>query len=256
MNATPGEGSGELKQPHDTAAPDNDTPRKKTFSDTPTTPASDASAIRTERALLAARHEEVQIKVAAATKRQAEALRTMQELLQELQALRLEEEDIRVKLDALKGEESAYSATVSADSSHKWPRSWCYRLCGKECAGLLYFGTAVSVVYFLYVLLFVSWWCCQCTCCFFHNYWFEGDCLLIVSFLTCLHCVFLSGWCALTRLAQVYHSQVLHSQGLFVCCLVSHCFTLPAPCLWPASYSFVLAAVCPFSVARWVEALC
>ena len=119
INATPGEGSGELKRPHDTASPDNDTPSKKTFSDTPATPASDASAVRTERARLTALAEENQVKAAAATKRQAEALKTMQETLQEIQALRVEEEDIRRKLNALKGEESVYSATISADSSHK-----------------------------------------------------------------------------------------------------------------------------------------
>ena len=42
----------------------------------------------------------------------------MQETLQELQALRTEDEDIRRQLDALKGEESVYSAAISADSSH------------------------------------------------------------------------------------------------------------------------------------------
>ena len=119
MNTTPGEGSGELKRPHDTALPDNDTPSKKTFSDTPATPASDSSAVRTERARLTALAEENRVKSVDATKRQAEAVKTMQETLQELQVLRVEEEDIRRKLDALKGEESVYSATVSADSSHK-----------------------------------------------------------------------------------------------------------------------------------------
>ena len=43
----------------------------------------------------------------------------MQETLQELQVLRVEDENIRRQLDALKGEESVYSATISADSSHK-----------------------------------------------------------------------------------------------------------------------------------------
>ena len=43
----------------------------------------------------------------------------MQETLHELQVLRAEEEDIRRQLDALKGEESVYSATISADFSHK-----------------------------------------------------------------------------------------------------------------------------------------
>ena len=119
MNAPPGEGSGELKRPHDTASPDNDTPSKKTFSDAPATPASDTSAVRTERARLTALAEENQAKTAVQTKRQAEALKIMQETLHELQVLRAEEEDIRRQLDALKGEASVYSATISADSSHK-----------------------------------------------------------------------------------------------------------------------------------------
>ena len=82
------------------------------------TPASDASAVRTERARLTALAEENQAKLAVQTKRQAEALKIMQETLHELQILRAEE-DLRRKLDALKGEESVYSATISADSSHK-----------------------------------------------------------------------------------------------------------------------------------------
>ena len=46
-------------------------------------------------------------------------MKIMQETLQELQVLRQEDEDLRRKLDALKGEESVYSATISAASSHK-----------------------------------------------------------------------------------------------------------------------------------------
>ena len=54
MTALSGEGSSELKRPHDTTLPDNDTPSKKTLSDAPATPASDSSAVRTERARLTA----------------------------------------------------------------------------------------------------------------------------------------------------------------------------------------------------------
>ena len=111
--------SGELKRPHDTASPDNDTPSKKTLSDAPATPASDSSAVRTERARLTALAQENQVKTAVATKRQAEAVKIMQETLHELQVLRAEDEDLRRQLDALKGEESVYSAAISADSSHK-----------------------------------------------------------------------------------------------------------------------------------------
>ena len=118
MTAPSGEGSSELKRPHDAASPDNDTPSKKTLSDAPVTPASDSSAVRTERARLTALAQENQIKTAVATTRQAEAVKIMQETLQELQALRTEDEDIRRQLDALKGEESVYSAAISADSSH------------------------------------------------------------------------------------------------------------------------------------------
>ena len=46
MTAQPGEGSGDLKRPHDMATPDNDTPSKKTLSEAPATP-SDSSAVRT-----------------------------------------------------------------------------------------------------------------------------------------------------------------------------------------------------------------
>ena len=119
MTAPSGEGSGELKRPHDTALPDNDTPSKKTLSDAPATPASDSSAVRTERARLTALAQENQVKTAVATKRQAEAVKIMQETLQELQVLRAEDEDLRRQLDALKGEESVYSAAISADSSYK-----------------------------------------------------------------------------------------------------------------------------------------
>ena len=115
-----GEGPSELKRPHDAASPDNDTPSKKTLSDAPATP-SDSSAVRTERARLRALAQENQIKTAVATTRQAEAVKIMQETLQELQALRTEDEDIRRRLDALKGEESEYSAAISADSSHTGP---------------------------------------------------------------------------------------------------------------------------------------
>ena len=118
MTAPSGEGSSELKRPHDAASPDNDTPSKKTLSDAPATPASDSSAVRTERARLTALAQEIQIKTAVATTRQAEAVKIMQETLQELQVLRTEDEDIRRQLDALKGEESVYSAAISADSSH------------------------------------------------------------------------------------------------------------------------------------------
>ena len=89
-----GDGSSELKRPHDAASPDNDTPSKKTLSDAPATP-SDSSAVRTERARLSALAQENQIKTAVATTRQAEAVKTMQETLQELQTLRTEYEDIR-----------------------------------------------------------------------------------------------------------------------------------------------------------------
>ena len=115
-----GDGSSELKRPHDAASPDNDTPSKKTLSDAPATP-SDSSAVRTERARLSALAQENQIKTAVATTRQAEAVKTMQETLQELQTLRTEYEDIRRRLDALKGEESVGSAAFSADSSHTGP---------------------------------------------------------------------------------------------------------------------------------------
>ena len=138
MLAPPGEGLGELKRPHDTASPDNDTPSKKTFSDAPATPASDTSAVRTERARLTALAEENQAKTAVQTKRQAEALKIMQETLHELQVLRAEEEDICRKMDALKGEESVYSATISADSSHKWHELRCHQLMEK--------GTAAPIV--------------------------------------------------------------------------------------------------------------
>ena len=118
---TPSEdGSSELKRPHDAASPDNDTPSKKTLSDAPATP-SDSSAVRTEQARLSALAQENQIKTAVATTRQAEAVKTMQETLQELQTLRTEYEDIRRRLDALKGEESVGSAAFSADSSHTGP---------------------------------------------------------------------------------------------------------------------------------------
>ena len=46
--------------------------------------------------------------------RDAEAVKTMQETLQELQTLRTEYEDIRRRLDALKGEESVGSAAFSS----------------------------------------------------------------------------------------------------------------------------------------------
>ena len=52
----------------------------------------------------------------------------MQETLHELQVLRAEDEDLRRQLDALKGEESVYSAAISADSSHKSPG-----VCGHQC---------------------------------------------------------------------------------------------------------------------------
>ena len=248
MNATPGEGSGELKRPHDTASPGNDTPSKKTFSDTPATPASDSSAVRTERARLTALAEENQIKAADATKRQAEVVKTMQETLQELQALRLEEEDIRRKLDALKGEESVYSATVSADSSHKWPRSYCFPLCGTRNCWPLCFSAVMSVRSFWDELCLITWWFCHCSCCVilfdFVFWWLFSVCL----FADIHHVCHLWG-CALTRLAQVYHSfaQVLHLQG---------CITLPTPCLRYSSSSFVLAPLVCFSVILWVEALC
>ena len=119
MTAQSGEGSGDLKRPHDMATPDNDTPSKKTLSEAPATPASDSSAVRTERARLLALLQENQDKSAVATTRQAEAVKIMQETLHELQVLRQEDEDLRRKLDALKGEESVYSATISAASSHK-----------------------------------------------------------------------------------------------------------------------------------------
>ena len=119
MTAQSGEGSGDLKRPHDMATPDNDTPSKKTLSEAPATPASDSSAVRTERARLMALIQENQVKSAVATTRQAEAVKIMQETLHELQVLRQEDEDLRRKLDALKGEESVYSATISAASSHK-----------------------------------------------------------------------------------------------------------------------------------------
>ena len=48
-----------------------------------------------------------------------EAVKIMQETLQVLQVLRQEDEDLRRKLDAIKGEDSVYSATISAASSHK-----------------------------------------------------------------------------------------------------------------------------------------
>ena len=120
MTTPSGEVSSDLKRPHDAASPDNDTPSKKTLSDAPATP-SDSSAVRTERARLTALAQEIQIKTAVATTRQAEAVKIMQETLQELQALRTEDEDIRRRLDALKGEESVYSAAISADSSHTGP---------------------------------------------------------------------------------------------------------------------------------------
>ena len=120
MTTPSGEVSSDLKRPHDAASPDNDTPSKKTLSDAPATP-SDSSAVRTERARLTALAQEIQIKTAVATARQAEAVKIMQETLQELQALRTEDEDIRRRLDALKGEESVYSAAISADSSHTGP---------------------------------------------------------------------------------------------------------------------------------------
>ena len=120
MTTPSGEVSSDLKRPHDAALPDNDTPSKKTLSDAPATP-SDSSAVRTERARLTALAQEIQIKTAVATTRQAEAVKIMQETLQELQALRTEDEDIRRRLDALKGEESVYSAAISADSSHTGP---------------------------------------------------------------------------------------------------------------------------------------
>ena len=120
MTTPSGEVSSDLKRPHDAASPDNDTPSKKTLSDAPATP-SDSSAVRTERARLTAMAQEIQIKTAVATTRQAEAVKIMQETLQELQALRTEDEDIRRRLDALKGEESVYSAAISADSSHTGP---------------------------------------------------------------------------------------------------------------------------------------
>ena len=102
------------------ATPDNDTPSKKTLSDAPATP-SDSSAVRTERARLSALAQENQIKTAVATTRQVEAVKAMQETLQELQTLRTEYEDIRRRLDALKGEKSVGSAAFSADSSHTGP---------------------------------------------------------------------------------------------------------------------------------------
>ena len=83
MTAPSGEGSSELKRPHEAASPDNDTPSKKTLSDAPATPASDSSAVRTERARLTALAQEIQIKTAVATTRQAEAVRIMQETLQD-----------------------------------------------------------------------------------------------------------------------------------------------------------------------------
>ena len=119
MTAQSGEGSGDLKRPHDMAMPDNDTPSKKTLSEAPATPASDSSAVRTERARLMALLQENQVKSAVATTRQAEAVKIMQETLHELQFLRQEDNDLRRKLDALKGEDSVYSATISATSSHK-----------------------------------------------------------------------------------------------------------------------------------------
>ena len=120
MATLPGDGSSELKRPHDAASPDNDTPSKKTLSDAPATP-SESSAVRTERARLSALAQENQIKTAVATTRQVEAVKIMQETLQELQTLRTEYEDIRRRLDALKGEESVGSAAFSADSSHTGP---------------------------------------------------------------------------------------------------------------------------------------
>ena len=118
MTAQPGEGSGDLKRPHDMATPDNDTPSKKTLSEAPATP-SDSSAVRTERERLLALLQENQEKTAVETKRQQEAVKIMQETLQVLQVLRQEDEDLRRKLDAIKGEDSVYSATISAASSHK-----------------------------------------------------------------------------------------------------------------------------------------
>ena len=118
MNAQPSEVSGDLKRPHDMATPDNDTPSKKTLSEAPATP-SDSSAIRTERERLLALLQENQEKTALETKRQQEAVKIMQETLQVLQALRQEDEELRRKIDAIKGEDSVYSATISAASSHK-----------------------------------------------------------------------------------------------------------------------------------------
>ena len=118
MTAQPGEASGDLKRPHDMATPDNDTPSKKTLSEAPATP-SDSSAVRTERERLLALLQENQEKTAVETKRQQEAVKIMQETLQVLQALRQEDEDLRRKIDAIKGEDSVYSATISAASSHK-----------------------------------------------------------------------------------------------------------------------------------------
>ena len=46
-------------------------------------------------------------------------MKIMQETLHELQFLRQEDDDLHRKLDALKGEESVHSATISATSSHK-----------------------------------------------------------------------------------------------------------------------------------------
>ena len=79
MTAQSGEGSGDLKRPHDMATPDNDTPSKKTLSEAPATPASDSSAIRTERARLMALLQKNQVKSAVATTRQAEAVKIMQD---------------------------------------------------------------------------------------------------------------------------------------------------------------------------------
>ena len=110
MTAQPGDASGDLKRPHDMAKPDNDTPSKKTLSEAPATP-SDSSAVRTERERLLALLQENQEKTALETKRQQEAVKIMQETLQVLQA--------RQEIDAIKGEDSVYSATISAASSYK-----------------------------------------------------------------------------------------------------------------------------------------